>query len=428
MASKVEPLRKLLEARPAAVQPGDLHGRQDRGGELVDRIMKRPDLLKSLAAQAKPADGEGDGRVTAPPTALNPSTYKHPESRDGRNPASDRQGALEYDDFTKLLNKEFRPKTDEAKSAVEAAVKTLAAAGAGPDAADRQGRDPVDPVNDRRDRQEAHRADQRDHAPRRLPEAGRRVARAALPGQQHRDRRAAQDPRDEHQQERPAQDAQAVQGHELGPEPDLQAGLRGRVRPVRRRALRLRWWATTTSTTARPTSNAWPRSPRSRPRRTARSSRGPVLRCCRWTRWQELANPRDLPRSSARPTTRPGARCATATMRDVSRPGHAALPGASALRRQDQSGRRVRVRRRHRRRRPRQVHLGQFGLCDGDQHHPFVQDVRLVHADPGHRVGWRGREPAGAHLPDRRWRGGHEVPDRDRHFRSPRGRTRQGRD
>ena len=37
------------------------------------------------------------------------------------------QGALEYDDFTKLLNKEFKPKTDEAKNAVEAAVKTLAA-------------------------------------------------------------------------------------------------------------------------------------------------------------------------------------------------------------------------------------------------------------------------------------------------------------
>ncbi len=36
------------------------------------------------------------------------------------------QGAIEYDDFTKLLNKEFKPKTDEAKSAVEQAVKTLA--------------------------------------------------------------------------------------------------------------------------------------------------------------------------------------------------------------------------------------------------------------------------------------------------------------
>ena len=36
------------------------------------------------------------------------------------------KGALEYDDFSKLLNKEFRPKTEEAKSAVEQAVKTLA--------------------------------------------------------------------------------------------------------------------------------------------------------------------------------------------------------------------------------------------------------------------------------------------------------------
>ena len=41
-------------------------------------------------------------------------------------PLQSAQGAMEYDDFTKLLNKEFRPKTDEAKSAVEQAVKTLA--------------------------------------------------------------------------------------------------------------------------------------------------------------------------------------------------------------------------------------------------------------------------------------------------------------
>ncbi len=37
------------------------------------------------------------------------------------------EGALEYDEFSKLLNKEFRPKSDEARSAVEQAVKTLAA-------------------------------------------------------------------------------------------------------------------------------------------------------------------------------------------------------------------------------------------------------------------------------------------------------------
>ena len=37
------------------------------------------------------------------------------------------QGAVEFSDFSKLLNKEFKPKTEEAKSAVEGAVKTLAA-------------------------------------------------------------------------------------------------------------------------------------------------------------------------------------------------------------------------------------------------------------------------------------------------------------
>ena len=37
------------------------------------------------------------------------------------------EGALEYGEFSTLLNKEFKPKSDEARSAVEQAVKTLAA-------------------------------------------------------------------------------------------------------------------------------------------------------------------------------------------------------------------------------------------------------------------------------------------------------------
>ena len=37
------------------------------------------------------------------------------------------QGALQYDEFSKLLQKEFRPKSDDARTAVEQAVKTLAA-------------------------------------------------------------------------------------------------------------------------------------------------------------------------------------------------------------------------------------------------------------------------------------------------------------
>ena len=39
-------------------------------------------------------------------------------------------GRIQPDEFSALLNKEFRPKTDQARSAVESAVKT-GAAGAG---------------------------------------------------------------------------------------------------------------------------------------------------------------------------------------------------------------------------------------------------------------------------------------------------------
>jgi len=35
-------------------------------------------------------------------------------------------GALEFGDFASLLNKEFRPQTDHAKTEVEKAVRTLA--------------------------------------------------------------------------------------------------------------------------------------------------------------------------------------------------------------------------------------------------------------------------------------------------------------
>ena len=43
--------------------------------------------------------------------------------------------------------------------------------------------------------------------------------------------------------------------------------------------------------------------------------------------------------------------------------------------------------------------------------------------DPRRRGRRQGRGPAGPHLPDRRGRRGHEVPDRDRHHRPPRDRA-----
>ena len=62
IANKVEPLRKLLEARQQLSNLVTFMDGKTGAEELVDRIMKAPELLKSLAAQAKPAEGEGDGQ------------------------------------------------------------------------------------------------------------------------------------------------------------------------------------------------------------------------------------------------------------------------------------------------------------------------------------------------------------------------------
>jgi type VI secretion system protein ImpC len=62
---------------------------------------------------------------------------------------------MEGGDLASLLQKEFKPKTDDAKSAVEKAVQTLAQQALSQTQADRQRCRQVDRGNDRRDRQEA---------------------------------------------------------------------------------------------------------------------------------------------------------------------------------------------------------------------------------------------------------------------------------
>ena len=113
--------------------------------------------------------------------------------------------------------------------------------------------------------------------------------------------------------------------------------------------------------------------------------------------------------------------------RPLPRSVHAALPGASSLRRQDQSRRGVQLRGRCRDARLQELHLGQRGLRHGREHQPFLQALRLVLAHPRHRIRRRGRRPAHAHLPDRRRRRGSQVPHRDRHQRPARGRAGQER-
>ena len=59
-------------------------------------------------------------------------------------------GAVEANDFDSLLKKEFKPKTDEAKDAVETRGADAGRAGAGADQADQRRRRQVDRGDHRR--------------------------------------------------------------------------------------------------------------------------------------------------------------------------------------------------------------------------------------------------------------------------------------
>jgi type VI secretion system protein ImpC len=298
------------------------------------------------------------------------------------------QGAdFEGDEFSSLLNKEFKPKTDEAKTRSNRRSPWRSRPWSTP--TDRQRRAQVDRGDDRRDRQASSPSRSTDHAPRGLPEAGRRLARPALPRQQHRDRRDAEDPRPEHLQEGPGKTLKRFKGT---------AGTRARSsrRSTKRSTASsaaspsAAWWATTTSTTPARTSSCSAKWPRSRPRRTAPfiAARPPTL--MQMDSWQELANPRDLTKIFTRPNTPPGARCASPTTRATSAwPCRASCRACPTARRPTRS--RSSTSRKTPGRRSQQVHLGQRRLCDGGEHQPLVQAVRLVHAHPRHRIRRRGR-------------------------------------
>ena len=72
-----------------------------------------------------------------------------------------------------------------------------------------------------------------------IPADRERLARPALSRLQLGDRRQSQDPGHERLEERALPESAALSGRAVGPEPAVQAGLRVRVRPARRRAVRL---------------------------------------------------------------------------------------------------------------------------------------------------------------------------------------------
>ena len=137
--------------------------------------------------------------------------------------------------------------------------------------------------DDRAARREAFGADERSAARARVPAAGKRLARAELSRVQLRDRRDAQDPRDERRKDGALpQPQEQLSRRALGPEPAVQGRLRERVRHARRRAL---WGAgrgLLPSVTMRWTCSCCAISRRSPPPRSRRSSPAPIPICLAW--------------------------------------------------------------------------------------------------------------------------------------------------
>ena len=99
------------------------------------------------------------------------------------------QTTLETSDFSALLNKEFKPQTDRMRQDVESAVNVLARQALESTAVvSNDAIESIQSIIAELDTQ-AQRADQPDPASRGVPEARGRLARPALPGEQHGDGR-----------------------------------------------------------------------------------------------------------------------------------------------------------------------------------------------------------------------------------------------
>ena len=82
-------------------------------------------------------------------------------------------------------------------------------------------------------------------------------------------------------------------------------------------------------------------------------------------------------------------------------PGDAAVSRPASLRGEDESGRGICVRRGYGRSGSQPLHVGQRRLRDGDEHQQVLQVVRLVLAHSRRRIRRCGRGTSGPHLPDR---------------------------
>ncbi len=199
VAQKVEGLRQLLEARQQLANLVTYMDGKTGAEELIAKVIKDPALLKSLA-DARKSDTAAGSRPNA--SAETRPWPKKQSTQPLRCKASSTRAASSPRCSTRSSSR----RSDDAKSAVEQAVLTLAQQALSQ--TNLIGSDVIMSIEAMIAEldQKLLEAGQRDPAPRGLPEARERLARPALSRQQHRDRRDAEDPRDEHLQERPRQD------------------------------------------------------------------------------------------------------------------------------------------------------------------------------------------------------------------------------
>ena len=115
VARKVEPLRKLLEARTQLANLGTYLDGKSGAEKLIAQAIKDPALLQALGAVPK------DTLTSNPATSEESLWNARTKIEQGV------QSALtEVSEFSALLSKEFKPKNERAREEVEAAVRTLA--------------------------------------------------------------------------------------------------------------------------------------------------------------------------------------------------------------------------------------------------------------------------------------------------------------
>ena len=121
VARKVDALNKLLEAR---TQLSNLL-------TYMDGKTGAEDLITKVLQRSRPAADPGARRRSPADGSQRPGSNNAMSGTQANAGAPARRRNRGGQRFRLLLNKEFKPKTDRAREAVEAAVQTLAAAGAG---------------------------------------------------------------------------------------------------------------------------------------------------------------------------------------------------------------------------------------------------------------------------------------------------------